>query len=72
MLTNIITRLFGISADIWGVLDNVLAASKIAPVEITHLFVGVGSLYYLLKLKDNSKSSNLDTTNDHTTLKAAK
>lgn len=51
LLTNIITHLLGISADIWGVLDGALTTSKIAPVELTHLFVGIGSLICLLRLK---------------------
>ncbi len=55
LLANIITHLLGISADLWGVLDGALETSKIAPVEITHLFVGIGSLIYLLKLKTISK-----------------
>lgn len=54
LLTNIITHLFGISADIWGVVDGALTTSKIAPVEITHLFIGIGSLIYLLRLKNIS------------------
>ena len=52
LITNIITHLFGISADIWGVADGVLTTSKIAPVEITHLFVGIGSIIFLLRLKN--------------------
>lgn len=55
LLTNIITHLLGISADIWGVLDGALTTSKIAPVELTHLFVGIGSLICLLRLKTISK-----------------
>jgi hypothetical protein len=51
LLTNIITHLLGLSADIWGVADGALVIDKMAPVEMTHLFVGFGSLYYLLKLK---------------------
>lgn len=50
LLTNIITHLLGLSADIWGILDGALTISKMAPVEITHLFVGTGSLIYLLRL----------------------
>ncbi len=55
LLTNIITHLLGIFADIWGVLDGALTTGKIAPVEITHLFIGIGSLLYLLRLKDISR-----------------
>ncbi len=51
LLTNMITHLLGLSADIWGVADGVLTISKMAPVEITHLFVGIGSLLYYLKLE---------------------
>ncbi|MGI8952936.1 MAG: hypothetical protein ACR2FN_15295 [Chitinophagaceae bacterium] len=56
LLTNIITHLLGISADVWSVIDGAVTASKIAPVEITHLFIGIGSLHYLLKLKAISKN----------------
>jgi hypothetical protein len=51
LITNIITHLLGLSADIWGVADGVLTTSKIVPVEMTHLFVGIGSFICLLKLK---------------------
>lgn len=50
LLTNIITHFLGISADVWGVVDSALTLSKIAPVQITHLFIGIGSLIYLLRL----------------------
>jgi hypothetical protein len=44
LLTNVVTHALGISADIWGVLDGALETSKIAAVEITHLFIGGGAL----------------------------
>jgi hypothetical protein len=47
LLANIITHLLGITADIWAVFDGALSATNIIPVEITHLFVGIGSLIYL-------------------------
>ena len=50
-LTNIITHILGLSADIWGVVDGVLTTSRIAPVETTHLFVAIGSLIYLLSVR---------------------
>ncbi len=53
LLTNIITHLLGLSADIWGIVDGALTVSKMAPVEITHLFIGIGSLIYLLRLDDS-------------------
>ena len=53
LLTNIITHLLGLSADIWGIVDGALTVSKMAPVEITHLFIGIGSLIYLLRLNDS-------------------
>ena len=51
LITNIITHLLGLSADVWGVVDGALRAGKMAPVEITHLFVGIGSLLCLLELQ---------------------
>src|SRR3981189_1886019 len=50
LVTNIITHLLGLSADIWGVYDGALTVIKMVPVEATHLFVGIGSLIYLLNL----------------------
>lgn len=50
LLANIVTHVLGLSADVWGVLDGALTTTKVAPVEITHLFVGIGSLIYFLKL----------------------
>ncbi len=55
LLTNIVTHLLGLSADIWGILDGALTISKMASVETTHLFVGIGSLIYLLQLRDLSR-----------------
>ncbi|MDQ2751593.1 MAG: hypothetical protein M3R72_01055 [Bacteroidota bacterium] len=55
LLANIITHLLGLCADIWGVADGALTISKMAPVEITHLFVGIGSLYYYFKINKVSK-----------------
>jgi hypothetical protein len=55
LLTNIITHLLGLSADIWGILDGALTISKMVPVEITHIFVGIGSLIYFLQLNDIRK-----------------
>ncbi len=52
LFTNIITHLLGLSADIWGIVDGALTIKKMAPVEITHLFVGIGSLIYLLRIND--------------------
>lgn len=51
LLTNIITHLLGISANILGLFDGALTFPKVIPVQITHLFVGIGSLVYLSKLK---------------------
>jgi hypothetical protein len=55
LLTNVITHLLGLSADIWGVVDGVLTTSKIAPVETTHLFVAIGSLIYLLSIRSAAR-----------------
>ena len=43
LIANIVTHLLGILADVWGVSGGVLTTAKIAPVEITHLFIGIGS-----------------------------
>ena len=61
LLANIITHLFGILADVWGAYDGALTIYKFAPVEITHMIVGVGSLIYLLQLKSNSDSQLTST-----------
>ncbi|MBA3649274.1 MAG: hypothetical protein H0W62_12120 [Chitinophagales bacterium] len=46
-----ITHALGLSADLWGVVDGALTISNMALVEITHLFVGIGSLIYYAGLK---------------------
>jgi hypothetical protein len=51
LLTNIITNILGLLADVFGVSNGALLTSKIVPVELTHLFIGIGSLIYLLQLK---------------------
>ena len=51
LLTNIVTHAFGLSADVWGILDGALTVAKMVPVEITHLFSGIGSLICLVRLR---------------------
>ena len=55
LITNIVTHLLGLSADVWGIAEGVLKIAKMAPVEITHLFVASGSIIYLLRLNNNQK-----------------
>jgi hypothetical protein len=43
-----------------GLLTGALTPAKIAPVEITHLFIDIGSLICLLKLK--ADSNDIKTT----------
>ena len=50
LLANIITHTFGLLANVWGLADGAITICKIAPFEI-NLFVGIGSLIYLLQLK---------------------
>ena len=50
LLADIVTHVLGLSADIWGVLDNALTLQSMIPVELTHLFVAAGSLIYLIRL----------------------
>ncbi|WP_343636935.1 hypothetical protein [Fluviicola sp.] len=54
-LVNIFTHLFGLFADYWGLFDGALTFTGILPVQITHLFIGGGSLIYLLKNEPLSK-----------------
>ncbi|MEP7197407.1 MAG: hypothetical protein ABI851_12875 [Saprospiraceae bacterium] len=51
LLTNVITHALSMTADLWAVSDGVLEISKAAPGQIAHLFVGFGSLIYMLKIK---------------------
>ena len=51
LITNIVIQLLGISVDILGVYHGVLSAVRFAPVELTHLFVGIGSGIYLMLLE---------------------
>ncbi|HNP97670.1 MAG TPA: hypothetical protein PKK99_01370 [Bacteroidia bacterium] len=57
LLTNIITHALSIVADMWAVSDGVLAFSKAAPGQLTHLFVAIGSLIYYLKIKADYKTN---------------
>jgi hypothetical protein len=50
LLANIITHTFGLLANVWGLADGAITICKIAPFEI-NLFVGIGSVIYLLQLK---------------------
>jgi hypothetical protein len=51
LLTNIITNVLGLSVDLLGIFNGTLLTIKMAPVEITHLLISIGSLFYLLRLK---------------------
>lgn len=55
LLANIITHGFGLLADAWGIADGALTIVKMAPVESTHLFVGIGSLITLMRLPKGSR-----------------
>ncbi|MES2558281.1 MAG: hypothetical protein V4590_00970 [Bacteroidota bacterium] len=54
-LTNMLTHFLGLSADLWGVADGVLSISKMALIEVMHLFIGIGSFIYLLKMRTGPK-----------------
>lgn len=49
-IANIVTQLLGIITDFWGLYDRAITLKNILPVQVTHLFIGVGSLIYLLRL----------------------
>jgi hypothetical protein len=51
LIANIVTHAFGLAADIWGIADGALSIAKMALVELTHLFIGVGSGIYLVDMK---------------------
>jgi hypothetical protein len=51
LLSNIITNILGLSVDLLGIFNGTLLTSKMAPVEFTHIFISLGSLFYLLRLK---------------------
>jgi hypothetical protein len=50
-IANIVTQFLGIIADFLGLYEEVLTLRNILPVQVTHLFIGVGSLIYLLQLE---------------------
>ncbi|MFC0518233.1 hypothetical protein ACFFGT_28725 [Mucilaginibacter angelicae] len=47
LITSVITNALGLLVDILGVINGTLLLTKMAPVEITHIFIGGGSLIYL-------------------------
>lgn len=51
LLSNIITHVMGLLADVWGVNDGALTLANIIPVELSHLFAVVGSGFYLMGMK---------------------
>jgi hypothetical protein len=51
LIANIFTHLLSISVDFLGVYQGIISAVKFAPVEVTHLFIGIGSAIYLMMLK---------------------
>jgi hypothetical protein len=56
LLVNIFTHLFGLLADYRGLYDGALTITGILPVQITHFFIGGGSLIYLLPLNSRKES----------------
>lgn len=55
LVTNIITHALGLGADVWGAVDGAVLLRSMAPVEATHLFIGIGSCIYYLKLVKDDK-----------------
>lgn len=51
LIANMISHFFGITADIYGLFNGVLSVAGIAPVELVHLFVGIGSFIYYKKIQ---------------------
>ncbi len=51
LLTNIITHLFGLGADAWSISEGILLIEEMAVVELTHLFIAIGSIYYLVQAR---------------------
>jgi xanthosine utilization system XapX-like protein len=49
LIVNLVTHFFGLAADAWGIAARTLSVLKMAPVELTHLFIAIGSCIYLLK-----------------------
>ncbi len=58
LLTNVITHLLSMIADMWGVADGVLEFSKAAPGQIAHLFVLICSMIYLVRMKGTANVSH--------------
>ena len=54
LLTNIFSHGLTMIADISGVIAGTLQFSKIAVGQGTHIFIGIGSLIYLLKMEKTS------------------
>jgi len=51
LLTNIVSHALDMVAGLWGVADGVLTITKITPGILTHLFIGIGSFIYLMRIK---------------------
>ena len=51
LLTNIISHGLTMIADIYGIASGTLQFSKLVVGQGTHLFIGIGSLIYLLKME---------------------
>lgn len=51
LLTNVITHGLSMVADLWAVADGVLLLNSATPGQIVHLFILVGSLIYMMKMK---------------------
>jgi len=49
LVANIITHILGLVVDFYGVFNGIHSIIKFAPVEVTHLFIGIGSMLYLLQ-----------------------
>ena len=54
LATNLIMHALVMAVDIGGVSSGVLQFSKIAVGQLNHLFVGIGSLIYLVRMKQTA------------------
>lgn len=54
LIFNIVFHAFGLLADLIGLSQGIIMLNKIIGGQVAHLFVGIGSLIYLMKIKNKA------------------
>jgi hypothetical protein len=55
LIFNVLYHALGLTNDIYSVLQETITLIKVMPGIVTHLFIGLGSIFYLMRIKTTNK-----------------